>query len=119
MVTMMKSLCLASFLAVTTVRAFVPLGVRQTSHQVVATDTTHTTRRFSAVLEEEETGRKVEAAASIPWTLNTEAYGEFDQEEWGWVYSTVPPEACSSYDIQEIEGAVPTDLVGTFFRVGP
>jgi all-trans-8'-apo-beta-carotenal 15,15'-oxygenase len=62
----------------------------------------------------------VTKSGPMAWTLNTEAYGEFDQEDWGWVYSTVPPEACAANVVlSEIEGEIPMDLRGTLYRIGP
>jgi all-trans-8'-apo-beta-carotenal 15,15'-oxygenase len=55
----------------------------------------------------------------MPWLLNTEKYGVFDQEDWGWVYSTVLDEACSSYKCTNVEGTIPSDLQGLFLRTGP
>ena len=55
----------------------------------------------------------------MAWTKNEQAYGKFDQEDWGWVYTSVPPEASSSYMCQDIEGTIPSDLQGTYYKVGP
>jgi all-trans-8'-apo-beta-carotenal 15,15'-oxygenase len=56
----------------------------------------------------------------MPWTLNEAKHGPFDQEDWAWAYSTVPPEAsCASYPCTNVEGTIPTDLKGTFYRIGP
>lgn len=62
----------------------------------------------------------------MPWTTNTEEYGPFDQEDWAWAYTTVPPEAISTThgstfaaETLEVEGIVPPDLIGTFYRTGP
>ena len=53
-----------------------------------------------------------------PWPTTID---RFDQDDWGWVYTTVPPEAvCLPYSqIQDTEGAIPPDLSGTFYRAGP
>jgi all-trans-8'-apo-beta-carotenal 15,15'-oxygenase len=109
-------LSILSCLAATAV-AFSPIstpkgGILEIHHQRVDT------RCFSTISD--PTGKKTKTE-TIPWTQNTEAYGEFDQEDWGWVYSTVTPEACSTYavDQRQIEGYLPTDLVGTLYRVGP
>lgn len=62
----------------------------------------------------------VSLSEPMPWTVNAEEHGEFDQEEdWGWCYTTVPVEACRSYECTEIDGQVPKDLVGRFYRTGP
>ncbi|GAX15962.1 hypothetical protein FisN_22Hh188 [Fistulifera solaris] len=56
----------------------------------------------------------------MPWPLNVEKYGEFDQHnDWGFVYSSVPPEASSSYEIGDIEGQIPADLSGAYYKAGP
>jgi all-trans-8'-apo-beta-carotenal 15,15'-oxygenase len=109
-------ICVLSCLAATAV-AFAPIntpkgGIREIRRQRRAGDGVDTgTCCFSTITKKE----------TIPWTQNTEAYGAFDQEDWGWVYSTVPPEACSTYTVEpsQIEGTLPTDLVGTLYRVGP
>jgi all-trans-8'-apo-beta-carotenal 15,15'-oxygenase len=106
-------LCILSCLAATTV-AFSPISTPKGEIHQKRVDT----RCFSTISDPTGTNTKKE---SIPWTQNTEAYGEFDQEDWGWVYSTVSPEACSTYSVDpsQIEGTLPLDLVGTLYRVGP
>lgn len=57
-------------------------------------------------------------ARDRPWTQQI----PFDQEtEWDWVHRTVESRASSSYVLEphEIEGSVPTDLKGTYRKVGP
>jgi all-trans-8'-apo-beta-carotenal 15,15'-oxygenase len=48
-------------------------------------------------------------------------YGAFQQErDWGFAYSSViPSDACTSYIIDDIEGIIPPDLVGTYYKTGP
>jgi len=60
----------------------------------------------------------------MPWPLNNAEYGEFDQEDWAWTYTTVRDDACTDNGCcyrpcTDIEGAVPEDLVGTYYRIGP
>lgn len=60
----------------------------------------------------------------LPWPLDTERYGPFEQErDWGFAYSSAPPEAVASYWIENdhIEGRqqIPSDLVGTYYKTGP
>ena len=56
----------------------------------------------------------------MPWTMNTAKHGEYQQErDWAFAYSSTPPEACSTYDIVDVEGTIPADLKGTFYKVGP
>lgn len=60
------------------------------------------------------------ATQSIPWPTDAAQYGPFDQDKtWAWVYTTVTPEAASSYAIDDIEGTIPADLDGIFYRAGP
>lgn len=58
---------------------------------------------------------------SLPWTMNIETYGPFQQEtDWAFAYSSTPADqACTSYEIDNIEGRIPDDLRGTFYKVGP
>jgi all-trans-8'-apo-beta-carotenal 15,15'-oxygenase len=54
-----------------------------------------------------------------PWILNPLHQKDYDQDrDWGFVYSSVPPEAESSYDCNDIQGAIPADLVGTYYKIG-
>jgi all-trans-8'-apo-beta-carotenal 15,15'-oxygenase len=49
-------------------------------------------------------------------------YGAFDHEDWAWAYSSVPPEAYASSEYRpcpDVVGTIPTDLSGTFLRIGP
>ena len=65
----------------------------------------------------------------LPWPLDTDRYGAFQQDrDWGFAYSSAPPEAVSSYWViddddnnnnNNIEGQVPADLVGTYYKTGP
>lgn len=66
-------------------------------------------------------GRSLEAPREVlPWCLNTDKYGVFDQDrDWGFAYSSVPAEACSSYEIHDVEGQVPADIRGAFYKIGP
>jgi len=55
-----------------------------------------------------------------PWTLNPQKHGPFNQEEdWGFAYSSVSNEACSTYVIDNVEGEIPFDLCGTYYKAGP
>jgi all-trans-8'-apo-beta-carotenal 15,15'-oxygenase len=57
---------------------------------------------------------------TIPWLLDTATYGEFNQHrDWGFAYSSVGPEACSSYVLDDVEGGIPPDLQGTYYKIGP
>ena len=57
---------------------------------------------------------------TIPWIFDTEKHGKFNQErDWGFAYSSTPPEACSSYMIDHVEGHVPADLAGVYYKAGP
>lgn len=56
--------------------------------------------------------------------MNTETYGEYNNEvqhvDWGFAYSSTPPNAVDSYIIDDIEGEIPSDLPGvTFYKTGP
>lgn len=56
--------------------------------------------------------------------MNTEKYGEYNNErqhqDWGFAYSSTPPEAVDSYIIDDIDGIIPPDLAGvTFYKTGP
>jgi Retinal pigment epithelial membrane protein len=54
----------------------------------------------------------------MPWTMNKD-YGEFNQDDWAWAYSSVPKEAIGMYECTNIEGSLPKDLRGVFYRIGP
>lgn len=63
---------------------------------------------------------KSESDEAMPWPLNVEKYGEFDQDrDWGFACSSVSPEALSSYEIDDIEGKIPADLSGVYYKAGP
>jgi all-trans-8'-apo-beta-carotenal 15,15'-oxygenase len=56
--------------------------------------------------------------------MNTETYGEYSNEvqhvDWGFAYSSTPPNAVDSYVIDDVEGVIPSDLAGvTFYKTGP
>lgn len=56
--------------------------------------------------------------------MSTEKYGEYNNEvqheDWGFVYSSTPPNAVGRYIIDDIEGTIPSDLSGvTFYKIGP
>lgn len=69
------------------------------------------------------TTRKIEESQRrrIPWCLNAKEYGVFDQErDWGFAYSSVPADlAVNNYVIEDVEGKVPLDIRGTFYKIGP
>jgi all-trans-8'-apo-beta-carotenal 15,15'-oxygenase len=67
------------------------------------------------------TQKKNPVDTTIPWPLDVARYGAFQQErDWGFAYSSViPSEACTSYIIDDIEGTIPPDLVGTYYKTGP
>lgn len=57
------------------------------------------------------------SGTSIPWTTID---GEFDQDkDWSWVYTSVSDDAISSFQCENVEGRIPEDLSGTFYRAGP
>jgi all-trans-8'-apo-beta-carotenal 15,15'-oxygenase len=80
-------------------------------------ESTSTTRMTAAA---ETTAAPSIERESMPWPMNTEKHGAFNQDrDWGFAYSSAPSEACSSYIVEDIEGEVPADLAGTFYKAGP
>ena len=61
------------------------------------------------------------AGIRLPWILDTKEFGPYQQErDWGFAYSSVEPEqACTSYVIKDVEGELPADLKGTYYKIGP
>lgn len=107
-------------------------GCRRTSRRKLAeqsttktTTTTTTTRETEPSTEPLSKSSHRTHRPSLPWTLDTETYGPFNQhEDWGWCYSTVPPQGVASYECTPdngvtIEGTVPLDLRGTYYKIGP
>eukprot|EP00985_Skeletonema_marinoi_P022648 scaffold14567_cov107-Skeletonema_marinoi.AAC.1 len=89
-----------------------------TSSQVVRKNSAVTELASSAV------DTSTTTVNNMPWTMNTEKYGEYDNDvqhvDWGFAYSSTPPNAVDSYIIDDVEGEIPSDLSGvTFYKAGP
>jgi len=67
------------------------------------------------------------AAPSAPSSSKNESWihravldGTFQQDrDWGFCYTPVEKSAVGSYEVDQIDGAVPPDLRGTHYKIGP
>jgi hypothetical protein len=80
----------------------------------------------SAVSTDNDAASATTTWNTIPWTMNTETYGEYtnevQHEKWGFACSSTPNAAVDSYviNIDDVEGVIPYDLTGvTFYKTGP
>ena len=54
-----------------------------------------------------------------PWILNPEYLKDYDQHrDWGFVYSSAPKEASASYQVVDVEGTIPSDIQGMYYKIG-
>lgn len=109
-------------------RAGICGSIRKKEPPLVVATALHSSAATAASTNDEKSGGSVQdttaaaAAATIPWTLNTQEYGEYNERrDWGFAYSSTRSTACGSYIIDDIEGKIPQDLVGsgTFYKIGP
>lgn len=57
---------------------------------------------------------------SMPWTQNIQAYGRFQESnEWASAYQSTHSLAVTEYFCENVEGTVPSDIRGDFFKAGP
>ena len=73
----------------------------------------------SKKVESTESSTASETREDQPWILNPKYGSDYSQhDDWGFVYSSAPPEAVGSYEVKDIEGTIPSDLRGTYYKVG-
>eukprot|EP00986_Skeletonema_menzelii_P010025 scaffold4715_cov108-Skeletonema_menzelii.AAC.1 len=94
------------------------------SSQVRKNIATEVASSSSSSVDSNVASTKTKKTNTIPWTMNTETYGEYNNEvqhvDWGFAYSSTPPNAVDSYIIDDVEGEIPSDLSGvTFYKTGP
>lgn len=69
--------------------------------------------------ENVETRTIIKQKEDQPWILNPKYKGDYSQhDDWGFVYSSAPPAALASYEVEDVEGTIPSDLQGTYYKVG-